>query len=131
MAPIITSLYAGIATILIVLLSLNVSRHRMMAKVSLGDGNDQLLRVAIRMQGNAIEYLPLALLLMALIEIQSGIAGMWLHLLGILLLLGRVLHIYGLSKTAGTSAPRRNGIVITWLVLLVLALTNIAVYFGY
>jgi len=128
--PTITSLYAGLASILIVCLAVNVSRNRFGAKIGLGDGGNAALLVAIRMHGNAVEYLPLSLLLMALVEIQNGLAGVWLHIIGILLLLGRAFHLSGLTRTSNTSSGRRNGIVLTWMVIVILAVINILLFFG-
>lgn len=130
MLPTITGLYAGLSTFLIILLTFNVIRNRMIAHVGLGDGGNETLRVAIRIHGNAVEYLPLALLLMAIVEMENGIAGGWLHVLGILLIVGRILHIQGLMQNPGTSMGRRLGIVLTMFVLLVLSVCSVIGFFG-
>ena len=92
----ITSIYAALSSFLIVLLSLNVVRLRRSGKVSLGDGGKPALQVAIRTQGNAIEYIPISLILLLLVELNKGNALM-LHIGGIALLVGRSLHAYGLT----------------------------------
>lgn len=64
-------------------------RRRTGILVSHGD-NDRLRR-RLRAQGNFSENVPLALLLMLLLEL-SGLATPWLLVMGIALLLGRALH---------------------------------------
>ena len=70
----------------------------MKLRVPLGDGgNPQMLRM-IRLHGNAAEYIPLALVLMAIYEINGG----WhtaLHVIGIALVAGRVLQTWGMWGT--------------------------------
>jgi hypothetical protein len=68
----ITAAYAAILALIIVALGINVTVHRVKLRVSLGDGgNPQMLRM-IRLHANAIEYIPLALLLMLAYEINGG-----------------------------------------------------------
>ena len=68
----ITALYAGILALIVVALAVNVTVHRVKLRVPLGDGgNPDMLRM-IRLHGNAVEYLPLALVLMAVYEINGG-----------------------------------------------------------
>ena len=68
------------------------------------------------MHGNFTEYVPLALLLLALLEI-TGVGRQWIFTGGALLLLGRVLHAWGLGRHAGTSVGRFVGMVLTMVVL--------------
>ena len=130
MLPTITGLYAGLSAFLIIALTVNVVRQRMIHKVGIGDGGVPALHQAIRIHGNALEYIPFTLLLMSFVEMQHGLAGLWIHVLGILFLVGRVWHVAGLSGTAGTSIGRRNGMVLSLLVILILAIINIALFFG-
>ena len=54
----ITAAYAAVLAILIVVLGINVTMHRVKLQVPLGDGgNAQMLRM-IRLHGNAAEYIP-------------------------------------------------------------------------
>jgi uncharacterized membrane protein YecN with MAPEG domain len=43
---------------------------------------------------------------------------LWLHLMGIALTLGRILHAWGLSTSPGESFGRAAGTTLTWLTLL-------------
>jgi uncharacterized membrane protein YecN with MAPEG domain len=116
----ITPLYAGLLGILLLVLSYNVSRQRLGNKVAIGDGGVPALQRAIRAQANLTEYAPLALILLAGIEAQ-GFSGRIVHFLGILLLAGRLLHGFGLTRSAGPSAPRAMGASLTWLMILLAA----------
>ena len=77
----ITALYAALSGFLIIALAANVVRLRLAKKVSLGDGGHKDVSRAIRAHGNTIEYIPLALILMALLEINGG-GSTALHLYG-------------------------------------------------
>ena len=71
----------------------------------------------MRAHGNLIENAPLALLLLGLLEI-AGLDARWLWAFGGALLVGRLLHAYGLSRRSGTSPGRFLGMALTWGVLL-------------
>ncbi len=124
MAGSITAFYAGVIGLLLLALSYRVVSNRRRARVSLGSGDDPGLERAIRAQGNLIEYAPMALLLMALVE--TGGASPWLvHGCGGILVASRVLHAVGLMGQRSVSTGRKLGIAGTWLVLLVLSVVAI------
>jgi uncharacterized membrane protein YecN with MAPEG domain len=120
--PTVVAVYAAVATVLVLVLAGRVAHYRVTRRIGIGDGNDSELARRIRAHGNAIENLPLGLLLLLLLELQR-VPGAWLHLFGVTLLLGRVLHAYGLSRRSGASPGRLGGILLTWLVMLAMALT--------
>ena len=113
----ITPLYAGLLGLLLLVLSYNVSRQRIRYKIALGDGGQPSLQRAIRAQANLTEYGPTALILLAAVEAQ-GFSAPIIHTLGIVLVLGRLLHGVGLTRNAGPSAPRAIGATVSWLVIL-------------
>lgn len=121
----ITPLYAGLIGLLLIVLSSNVSRLRVRLKVLFGDGGQPELERAIRAHANLTENAPLALILLASVEAQ-GFSTTVLHVLGIILVVGRVLHAYGLTRNAGTSIGRASGISLTWL--MILAASLLAIY---
>jgi uncharacterized membrane protein YecN with MAPEG domain len=123
----ITALYAGLLAILMLVLAIRVVLVRRSTSIGLGDGGNDLLLTRIRIHGNAAEYVPLALLLMLILEINGGSAAR-LHWLGIALVVGRVAHPLGLSQTSGTSTGRLVGNVLTWLVILFAAIGCIRSY---
>lgn len=121
----LTSIYAGLLGLMLVILSMNVSRMRGVAKVSLGDGGHPGLSHAIRMQGNFIEYVPLAVILIALAE-GRGAPAVAIHVLGGALVVGRVLHALGLARANSNNALRGLGSLATYLVILVASLGLLA-----
>ena len=68
----ITALYAGILSLIMVALAINVTIHRAKLRVPMGDGGNAIMLRMIRLHGNAVEYLPLAFVLMAIYEINGG-----------------------------------------------------------
>ncbi len=114
----ITALYAALLGLLFVFLSAQVSKHRLRGHVSMGDGNNAALGQAIRAHGNFAEYVPFALILTGLTEVQGAAAGL-VHGLGGALLLGRLMHAWGMSQPNAVHNLRKLGIVLTWLVIIV------------
>ena len=123
----ITALYASLLTLLFLGLSFNIIRLRRKLRVGVGDNGELILSKAIRVHGNFSEYMPLALILLACYEV-SGANTLWLHGLGATLVIGRILHAIGLSKSIGTSSQRFFGMISTFLVLLILAIENIGIF---
>lgn len=116
--PIVTALWAALNGLLALGLAVNVSRHRMRLKVNIGDGGNPEMQQAIRLHANNAEYLALALVLLAVIEIL-GTPGLVVHVLGALLLFGRLMHAFGLAHSTGRTTGRAVGVTLTWLVILV------------
>ena len=120
MIPRITLLFASLHVLLYVALSLRVVLHRRTHRVGVGSGGDAVLTRKVRVHGNFAEYVPLALLMLALLE-MSGIRATLLWTFGIALLLGRVLHAIGLGGSAGYSFGRFAGTLLTFSTLIVMA----------
>jgi hypothetical protein len=118
--------YAGLLALLLLVLSGQVVRLRLRHRVGLGAGSVPELERAIRAHANFCEYVPLALLLLAGLSLAGAAPGWALHALGLSLLIGRVLHAFGLARSAGASRARQAGTVLTWLVLLVAAVAAVA-----
>ena len=117
----ISSMYIGLSALLMLTLAVLVVKMRMRFKVGIGDEGHEPLMLAIRTHANAIEYVPIALLLLICLENTWQLA--WLtHLMGSTLLLGRVLHAIGLSQSGGESKARFWGVVFTWIMILVSAI---------
>lgn len=120
----ITPIYAGLLGLMYVALSAMVITQRHSNKVSYGDGGNSNMLKAMRTHSNFAEYAPFALLLIAMVELQ-GAGGLILNLLGLCLLAGRVLHAYGFGRNPQIVILRQIGMVLTFTVILVAALTNI------
>lgn len=88
-------IYASISAFLITSLSLNVIKKRRSKKISIGDGDNEKLKLAIAAQSNAIEYIPIALILLFALEYNQA-SLLIIHLSGISLIIGRILHAKGL-----------------------------------
>ncbi|HTO06761.1 MAG TPA: MAPEG family protein [Myxococcota bacterium] len=113
----ITALWAGLLGLLMLALAIQVVRTRVSQKVGFGDGGNPLMQQRIRVHGNFIEYVPMVLLLMLVLEIDGTSPGV-LHALGGGLFAARLLHAFGLGSSVGTTPGRFGGTVLTWLVLL-------------
>ena len=88
---IITATTASLLTFVYVFLAFKVIALRRTEKIALGDGGVQKLQAAIRAHGNFSEYVPLSLVLMALLELDH-FASTALMVVALALVLGRVLH---------------------------------------
>jgi uncharacterized protein len=113
--PVVTSFYAGLAALMLFVLSLRVIRQRRKARVSLGYGSDATLERRIRAQANFTEYVPLALVLMLILE-SMALSPLALHFLGAGLLVGRSVHAWALEAASGTG--RIVGMALTFAVLI-------------
>ena len=112
----VTPLYAGLLVLWFLVLSVRVIRRRGAEKIALGDGGNAGMMRLIRGHANFAEYVPLALLLMALAESLG--TGIWLlHALGIALLGGRLVHAFGMSQAEEKFAFRVTGVVTTFSML--------------
>jgi uncharacterized membrane protein YecN with MAPEG domain len=121
----ITSMYAGAAALMFVYLTLGVSRQRIRHKVSIGDGNNRAVLVAIRAQGNFVEYVPIGLILMAAVE-SRGAPELAVHALGAMLIGGRLMHAIGFTRRPQILILRQVGIVLNLVMLLAAGLGLLA-----
>ncbi len=115
------ALYVGLFGLLLIVLSMRVSLVRRDARVSLGDGDNEILKRRIRAHGNFVEFVPIALLLLALAE-HTGMGTLFIHIFGIILLVGRIAHAYGISQERETFAFRMVGTLATLGVIAILSL---------
>ena len=114
-------LYAGLLGLLLIVLSTQVVLARRRFRVRLGHGSDDGMQQAVRVQANFTEYVPFAVLLLVLAEI-TGLPTAAVHGAGILLVVSRLLHAWGLSHSPGRTFGRFYGTAGTWLVIVALSL---------
>ncbi len=114
----VTPLYAGILVLWFLILSVRVIKQRGDTKIFLSDGGNVRMTRIIRGHANFAEYVPLALLLMAMLEL-SHFSIYALHAIGILLVVARLLHGYSLSFSEQFMFGRVAGAGMTFLVLLI------------
>ena len=126
----ITAIYASLTAVLIIILAWRVTKYRRTLKIGVGNGDNTHLSIAIRCHANTVEYAPIALLLLLIGEL-NGLSSLWLHIIGIVFVLSRLAHVWGLNKTqGGYSLGRSYGTAATWLVILTLSLINILILIG-
>lgn len=118
----ITSIYASLLALLIVRLSLSVIKLRRRNRIIVGDGGNEELQLAIRTHANALEYIPITLLLLLTLEL-NGAPKILIHILGSTLLVGRIFHAVGFP--AKNLKRRVLGMQITIYLLIALAMLNI------
>ena len=122
----LTLLFAGLCALLQCALTALVIRRRVQTGVNLMDGGDDPLLRRIRAHGNFTETAPIALILIALLELRGlEPAGLWA--LGVCLLLGRILHAAGLLAR-GARWSQLAGAVLTVAVLSLGGLLCIRMY---
>lgn len=116
----ITAFYAGLLALLMIWLAFGVVGIRRARQVSLGDGGDPLLERRIRGHANACETIPIALILLALTE-TLGTPVLVLHALGIMLVVGRVMHGLHFRREQKTIFLRFWGMLLTIIAIVLMA----------
>jgi hypothetical protein len=118
---IITAFYAALLALLFVFLSVRVIGWRREVRVELGHGDDNQLLRRMRVHANFAEYVPFTLLLMAMAESMTAPRPL-IHLAGLILIAGRLIHAYGLSQTPHILRYRVWGMILTFTALCLSAL---------
>ncbi|MFO1015399.1 MAG: MAPEG family protein [Caulobacteraceae bacterium] len=108
------SLWAGLHLFLLLILSMLVVRQRQKHHVAFGDEGIPELAQAIRAQANAAEYIPAGIAAIAALAV-AGAPPLVIHLGGVALFLGRVIHAVALSRSTGSSMARSIGMLATWV----------------
>lgn len=111
----VTTLFVSVNALLLIGLSLLVVHHRIANQVALGSGGVDALERAVRTHANLIEYAPLALILLALLEVNS-LPGWQLLVLGGLFTVARVSHIHGMLSA--TLATRSTGALVSIIAII-------------
>lgn len=113
----ITALYTSILGILWLGLTMYVILGRWKYEVSLGDGGERDLNRRIRAHANFMETVPLAVILLWFGEMYVLIPHV-VHSMGIALVIGRILHAYGmLFRKRSTNRFRQMGMTLTMTVM--------------
>ncbi|MFG1486708.1 MAPEG family protein [Halobacteriovorax sp. RZ-1] len=115
--------YCGVLGLLYVVVTLNVIRNRWKHRVGLGHGKVSDMNKAIRIHGNFSEYIPFILLLTYFAIEKEAISLMGIHILLAALIISRVSHFIGLTKSAGTSVYRFFGTSIILVSLIGISIT--------
>lgn len=124
----VTLVIAAACAVINIWLALRLVRGRVQGKVMVGDGGDPTLASGMRAHANFIEYAPIVLILMALIELARGpLVGLWI--IGAVFVVARIAHPLGMGRAA-PNAFRAGGAVGTWIVTLILAGWALAIVVG-
>lgn len=120
----VTAFFAGILALIYVALSIHVIAGRYKHKVALGDGGQKAMHYRIRAHANFAEYVPLALILLGVNELNH-VSPTLLQWMGGLLVFGRLMHAFSLIRVeiqAGKIIFRQIGMACTFTAIIVLAL---------
>ena len=112
----ITPLYAIPLVALFLVLSWRIIAERRGNHFAYGDNDSPRIQAKIRAQANWAEYTPIVLLMMLMAELQ-GVSAAWLHITGMTLLVGRVLHGYGMSFVPKQFFYRQTGMLLTLMAI--------------
>jgi uncharacterized membrane protein YecN with MAPEG domain len=122
--PSITAAYLAALALLYAALSIQVVRLRQKNRTAFSDGGSLELRSAIRAHAHFAEYVPITVLMIAMLE-MSGASALRIHLLMGALVVARVLHplgMYAAPNTRQFRVGRIGGMTITTSLLIVCAL---------
>jgi len=108
----ITGIYAGFLAIMLVILTKRVVNLRHAKKIGIETGADKELTQAVRVHGNFTEYAPIILILMGILEL-NGMPSVYLHVMGSVLVISRISHAVGLSRTTRGGKLRVYGMFAT------------------
>ena len=121
----ISPIYASILIALIIFLAYRVTSFRQKETIDLGDeGCSKQMSCAIRAHANAVENIPVSLILLIVMELNNLTPWM-LHSFGAILVFARFYHAWGLSRDAGASRGRYFGTLFTWLCILTMVVVNL------
>ena len=126
--PMITLLYAGLLGLMSIAISFKAGSLRGKTGISIGDGGNQDLLLAMRRHANFTEYVPIALVLIALLE-ANGVSSTAIHAMGAALVITRASHAMGLKADTIQGAGRLVGAAGSTLVILVASIWAIVAYF--
>jgi hypothetical protein len=107
-----TAIYAGILALISIVLANRAGMTRARLRIPLGDGGNNELIGAIRRHANFVEYVPLIVVMMAMIEI-NGAHKWWIHTLGVAIVVARIIHPLGISTEQMSSPLRMIGSMMT------------------
>ena len=121
----ITLTLAGAAMLINAWIAYRVGQMRGLHKVSIGDGGVEPLIARMRAHSNFAEYTPFFLILLGLIEMARG-SPIWLWVVGILFVLARIAHVFGMDRPPGNRL-RTLSTVVSGIVLVGLAIYAITI----
>ncbi|MCK0105794.1 MAPEG family protein [Marinobacter sp. S0848L] len=129
----VTAVFAAVLGILLLVLSVLAVRFRLKYQIGMGVNDDPVFQATVRAHANLVEYAPVGLIMLAIAEL-NGVSSTLIYWTGMALVVGRILHAFGMIKGKGkTHMARLFGMVLTWLSILVAAvllLWNVGTVYG-
>ncbi|MEC7377556.1 MAG: MAPEG family protein [Pseudomonadota bacterium] len=118
----VTGVFAAVTGILLLVLSIQVVKFRLKYRKGLGVTDDRDFEAAVRAHANLVEYAPMGLIMLAIAEL-NGVASGLIYWTGMALVVGRILHAWGMiNGRGGPHKARMIGILLTWLAILAAAI---------
>lgn len=125
----VTHYYLSLLALIFITLSIATIKVRKKAQIAVGTDGDKLLLRRTRAHGNFAEYVPIAVMLIYANE-YAGAATWWIHVLGGLLLVGRLSHAYGISQLNENLRFRISGMLMTFASIIASALSLLVLQTG-
>jgi len=115
---------AAFLALLLLATAIETVSKRFKLKAAFGDADDAGLVAAVRSHGNLAEHAPIVLIMLGLLEFGGTNSTL---LIGIAapFIVGRLAHVVGLhqpSEPGKAPLARQIGVILTWLILLALAI---------
>ena len=126
--PAVTLLFAGILGLMAFAVALPAGRLRGKTGISVGDGGNQDLLVAMRRHGNFVEVVPIALVLMGLLE-MNGVSTTAIFVFGTVLVVCRIAHAVGLKADDIQNIARGVGAGGSALLTVVMSVWAVVLFF--
>jgi uncharacterized membrane protein YecN with MAPEG domain len=125
-----SAIYISIIALLALFLAYRVVQFRLGKGVDIGDDGSAEFQTAIRVHANLVEWAPITLLLLLVSELL-GANNYFLHVAGIAFVVARIAHAYGMTiAVGGGNKGRFYGTLVSWIVLIVLAVSNVLMVAG-
>ncbi|GAK86407.1 glutathione S-transfersae-related protein [Vibrio ponticus] len=118
----ITALYASLLALLMMWLSVQVIKQRRTNRIAHADGGIEGLQIARSAQSNAVDYIPITIILLAMLE-YNGANTLIIHGLGVLFVVGRIIHARAIL--AKDLKGRVTGMKLTFAVMFTLVVLNL------
>jgi len=123
----VTPFYAALFGLLFFALSVRTIRLRGKLRIGIGDADNPEMLRAMRVHANFAEYVPLSLLLIYMLE-SHGATVVLVHALCVVLLAGRLVHAYGVSRLKEDFRLRVFGMACTFAALVGASVSLIGFY---
>ena len=112
----ITALYAGLLGLLSIVIAVAAGAARGATGISIGDGGNEQVIIGMRRHANFVEFAPLGLILIGILEL-NGVSANAVHALGGGLVFARAAHAIGFGKPSPLSHLRTIGALGSTLVM--------------